>query len=291
MVTLIWGTTFVATRRLVAGEEAALAPSAATFWRFLIASIAFWPFVRHVKLSPSLLRIGLELSFWLWCGYATQALGLKYTTVNKSAFITSLNVIFVPLLTRATGRRVGWVIGSAAGLALCGVALLSYDGTPPNQGDVWTLACAITFAVYILRLEHFTARIEARALTAVQLWGVALFSFFWAAGDVATGAGWGHWTPGIAVSILYLGLIATLLTTWLQTIGQQSVPGTHASLLYTTEPVFASFFAYLLFGEMLGTAGIAGAVLILIAAIYSQAWPMLQNRRSALAAKMSISRT
>ena len=124
----------------------------------------------------------------------------------------------------------------------------------------------------------------------MQLWGVTFFSFFWAASDVATGAGWGHWTPGIAASVLYLGLIATLLTTWLQTIGQQSVPGTHASLLYTTEPVFASLFAFLLFGETLGAAGAAGAGLILLAAIYSQAWPMIKNRRSA-AAQTQVTRT
>src|SRR5262245_45165672 len=84
LVTLIWGTTFVATRLLVAGDRPALAPGALIFWRFLVAAIILTPALRGRR-PPGLWRAGLELSFWLWCGFATQAIGMVYTTASRSA--------------------------------------------------------------------------------------------------------------------------------------------------------------------------------------------------------------
>jgi drug/metabolite transporter (DMT)-like permease len=277
-VTAIWGTTFVATRLLVAGDSPALAPGALIFWRFLLAAAIFAPALRGSQ-RPGLWRAGLELSFWLWCGYATQAIGLIYTTSNRSAFVTSLNVIFVPMLAVLAGRRVTWIIWVAVALALVGAALLIRDGGPPNRGDVWTIGCALTYAIYIVRLEHFAIRFPSRQLTAVQLCGVTAMSAVWAASEIANGSGWGRWSLGDIAVVVYLGLIATALTTWLQAVGQRGLPGTHASLLYTTEPVFASVMAYFVLGERLSYRGMQGAALILFAAISSQAVPMIRRRK------------
>jgi drug/metabolite transporter (DMT)-like permease len=280
-VTLIWGTTFVATRLLVAGDHPALSAGALIFWRFFVAAMLFTPALLGRGREPGLWRAGLELSFWLWCGFATQAIGMVYTTASRSAFVTSLNVVFVPALTALAGRRVGWVIWLAAAAALGGAALLSYDGSTPNRGDVWTLGCALIYAIYILRLEHFAGRFRSRPLTAVQLWGVAGLSLIWAGGEMAYGAGWGDWTPRTIGIVLYLAIVATALTTWLQAIGQRGIPGTHASLLYTTEPVFAAVIAAIVLGEWLGPRGLLGAGIVLTAAIASQMVSFVLSRRRA----------
>jgi drug/metabolite transporter (DMT)-like permease len=278
-VTTIWGTTFVATRLIVAGDSPALAPGTLIFWRFMIAALLLTPALLSSSRERGLWRAGLELSFWLWAGYATQAIGLVYTTASRSAFVTSLNVIFVPIFIAMTGKRVSWIIWAAAATALGGAALLSYDGGSPNVGDLWTLGCAVTYAVYIIRLEHFAGRFRSKPLTAVQLWGVAALSGIWAGGEIAAGAGWGEWSLPTIADVVYLGTIATALTTWLQAIGQRGIPGTHASLLYTTEPVFASVFAYMVFGERLGDQGMIGAGLILLAAVASQVMPLWKRWR------------
>ena len=67
-------------------------------------------------------------------------------------------------------------------------------------------------------------------------------------------------------------MAATALTTWLQLIGQKIVPGPSAAVLYTVEPVWASAFAWVYFGERFGPRGWAGAALLLAAALLSQ-WP------------------
>lgn len=271
VVTLIWGTTFVVTRSLVAGA-APLPPSMVTAMRFGIATMLFLPFLR---LDRRLWLAGLELGFWLWCGYASQAVGLLYTTPGRSAFITALNVVFVPALAALFGRRIGIKVWLAAAVALGGTALLSYDQGSPNAGDAWTLVCAITYAVYILRLEAWTSQFRAMPLTAVQLAVVALMSVAWigterlVAGDFTLPA-LPTWKQTLAV--VYLALVATAVTTWLQTIGQRTVPGPQAALLYTTEPVFAFIFTWMMIGEMFALQGAIGAAAILVAAIWSQ-WP------------------
>src|SRR5439155_25076471 len=80
------------------------------------------------------------------------------------------------MLALLDGRRVPLLIWTAAGMAIIGVGLLSYDASRPNVGDVWTLACAFIYAVFIYRLEWASRRFAALPLTAVSMIVVALLS-------------------------------------------------------------------------------------------------------------------
>jgi drug/metabolite transporter (DMT)-like permease len=284
-VTLIWGTTFILTRWLETDRAAPLPPSMLIALRFVLAALLCSPALLNGGRSMGLWLAGAELGFWLWCAYSSQAVGLAQTTVGRSAFITSLNVVFVPGLAALAGRRVPPRVWVAAGLALVGTGLLCNDGGRPNIGDAWTLVTAVTYAVYIIRLERYTSHFPSMQLTATQLWAVALFSAAWAGADLTFHSTPGHEAGWAALQrlwslpaetwaqICYLGIAATALTTWLQTIGQKSVPGPQASLLYTLEPVWAALFAWIGSGEGFGRAGWAGAALIFAAAIGSQ-WPV-----------------
>lgn len=254
LVTMLWGSTFVIIKLILPDLPA----SAITFIRFVIASAAFIIFIPR---SPRLWLIGAELGVWLFAGYGSQAIGLRYTTANRSAFITCLNVIFVPILAAIVGRRVRPIIWTAALTALAGCALLCDDGSGWNVGDLWTLITAITYAAYILRIERFARAYPSRSLTAVQLISVAIFSGLWTAADPRPI----HHLPWAA--LIYLGLGATAATTWLQTIAQQVVPAPQAAVIFTLEPVFASLLSYLALHERLSIRGAAGAGLILLAAL------------------------
>lgn len=256
LLTLLWGTTFV----VVKGAVAEMSPSLLVFLRFLLASLFFLPLA--FRLPKGVWGPGLELSFWLLLGYASQAVGLLYTSASRSAFITALNVVLVPLLLGLAGRRVGgvWV---AAFLAFLGVGLLSYDPRQPplNVGDLWTLLTAFTYALYIVRLEVHAKAFPSLPLTAVQVFGTALLALPWVLWEGVRWEGipWG--------AVLYLGVAATALTTWLQTWGQKYVPAPQAAILYTMEPVWATLFAFLVLGERLGLAGFLGAFLVVIATL------------------------
>jgi drug/metabolite transporter (DMT)-like permease len=262
LATFIWGTTFVVTKQALQNFPA----SSLVFARFLIAAIAFVPFLRPGK---RLWTAATELGLWLWLGFATQTIGLRYTTVNRSAFITSMHVILVPALTALLGRIARPIIWIAAALALLGVALLSHDGSPPNIGDLWSAACALSFAIYITRLETFTSKLPTAPLTAAHLWIVVILSAAW----TFTPSPSHPLTPSSPIpwpAILYLGIAATAVTTWLQTLGQKWVTAPRAAVLYTLEPVWAAFFGWIILHEKLGLTGWLGAILILTAAVLTQ---------------------
>jgi drug/metabolite transporter (DMT)-like permease len=238
------------------------------FWRFLLAAIPFLPFLRTGR---QLTLAAAELSLWLWIGYATQTVGLRYTTSGRSAFLTSLHVIFVPLFVGILGRRTRAVIWLAASIALTGVALLSWDGGPPNIGDLWTLACAVAWAAYITRMETFAVKFPTTPLLAAHICGVVILSAAWLAfehgpaGFSATPITRPAW-----LAILYLAIATTAATTWLQLLGQRQVAAPRAAVIYTLEPVWAAGFGYLLLNEFFGWRGCIGAAMVLIASLLAR---------------------
>ncbi len=266
IATALWGTTFA----LVKLAQRDLPPSALACARFAVAAVAMSPFLFAGKKRPSapaLWRDAGELSLWLMMGYATQAVGLLHTTVNRSAFITAMSVIFVPVLSALAGRGSRPIVWASAIAAFIGCGLLSYDGSRPNIGDLWTLMCAISWGFYIFRLEGISQRHSAMQLAAAQLALVAVLMGGW----VAVNPPHGVHIPWL--TIIYLGVFTTAATTLLQTIGQRTVSAPRAAIIFTMEPVFASLFGFLWMGEMMGARGYCGAMLIILAAVACQIAP------------------
>ncbi|RIH87173.1 DMT family transporter [Calidithermus roseus] len=272
VATLLWGTTFVVIKQSLES----LSASQITLARFAVAALCFVPFL--LRLERRVWRAGLELGFYLWLGYATQAIGLEYTTASRSAFITTLYVVILPMFLGLIGHKLRLPVWAAAMMAIAGVGLLSYDGSPPNLGDVWTLGTALAYTFYIWRLEHFVAvrSYPTLPITGVQMLGVALLSGLWVAWE---GPGWS--ASGFPYAqMLYLGLVATALCIWLQALGQRTVPAPEAAIAFTLEPVYAAIFAYFLLGERLGVQGLVGGFLILGATLVSQLPQLLRPRKA-----------
>jgi drug/metabolite transporter (DMT)-like permease len=204
----------------------------------------------------------------LYFAECTAALvGLETISASRSAFLVSLNVIFVPMLSVVLGQRISSRILAAAGLAIVGIGIMSWEGGGFGYGDVLTLACAIGVAIYILTLEVITPRHPTLPLVAIQLLTMAVLSLIWAGptllgevGAIATHAN----------ALLYLGLVVTATPIWTQALAQRWVASYEAALLYTLEPVFAALFSLWLLGETLGLRGLLGAGLILMAMTLSQ---------------------
>jgi drug/metabolite transporter (DMT)-like permease len=257
LTTFLWGTTFVVTKNTLVNFPA----SELILLRFLVAGVVFLPFLRGGR---KLWLAAIELGVLLWAGFATQTIGLRYTTCDRSAFLTCLHVVFVPALAGLMGRSTRLVVWVAAVVALLGVGLLSHDGSPPNRGDAWTIACALVWAIYIARLETLTVKLPSRSLTAAHLWVVVVLSAGWTLADhPACG-------PIPWLAIIYLGLFATAATTWFQTLGQKWVTAPQAAVLYTLEPMWAAMFSWIFLRETLGAAGRVGGGLILAAAVLTQ---------------------
>ncbi|GAA5438018.1 DMT family transporter [Deinococcus aquaticus] len=280
LVTCLWGSTFAVVKTL--GEL--LPPPVLIAWRFLIASVALLPLLlirwpaRTLADRPaapgawwqrgSLWRDGAVLGAWLIAGYGTQTIALQTTTANRAAFFTALSVVLVPVwLVFAQRRRMPALLWTALPLAVLGLGLLSWEGGTLVAGDVWALACAVTYAGFIVTLERMAHRHAALPFTLMQVLSVTALAWVWAL-VAAPGSLWppaGAWAP-----LLYLGVIATAATTLMQTVGQRTVSAASASLIYALEPVTATLFSFLLIGEQVGLRGALGGLLVVAATVLSQ---------------------
>ncbi|MGA2231452.1 MAG: DMT family transporter [Tepidisphaeraceae bacterium] len=254
VATAIWGSSFAAMKLVLPGAPASLV----NLGRFAIAAIALAPFARR---DARLWARGAELGAWLFAGYATQIVGLNETSMDRSAFITSLAVVFVPLIGALAGRKVRKRVWIAAAAGVAGCALMCHDGQKPNAGDFWTLATAIFYAVYIARMEAVAPQFASLPLASAQITTVMALSAIWFVPHLSEvrSLPW--------AGLLYLGLACTAATTWMQAIAQKTVPAPQTALVFTLEPVFAAGFGYVLFGQTLGERGMIGAGLIVAAAV------------------------
>jgi len=261
LVTVIWGSTFV----VVKGALSDFPPSLLMLLRFALATLFFLP---QLARSRGVWRAGFELGFWAALGYATQTIGLQYTSAGRSAFITALSVVLVPLLAGLSGKQVRPLVWLGAVASFIGVGLLAYDGSPPNVGDLWTLATALTYALYIVALERRAAEHDALVLTFTQLVWLTLLVGGWSllSGDLLELGRLSIPWP----AIFYLAVAATALTTWLMASAQRHVSAPEAAIVYSLEPVWAALFAYILIGEKLGLQGWLGGILVVAAVVIAQ---------------------
>lgn len=66
-------------------------------------------------------------------------------------------------------------------------------------------------------------------------------------------------------AILWTGMITSAYTIYAQSFGQRRINPVDSNLIYTTQPLFSSGFAYILLDEKLGISGWIGAALIGVA--------------------------
>lgn len=277
-VTAIWGSTFAVVKVLGAGN---LSPALIIAWRFSIGLLALLPALwwlgrrtpAAARFTPQLWRDGAILGGWLMAGYATQTVALQTTTANRAAFFTALSVVLVPLWLAGVQRRpLPWTLWLALPLAVGGLGLLSWEGGAWVAGDGWALACAVTYAGFIISMEGKAGQHSPLPFTVAQVAFVTVAAWLWAVWEwVGSGASEGALLPNgdLWGALLYLGILATGLTTLLQTVGQRSVSAAEASLIYALEPVTASLFSYVLIAERIGLRGMLGGLLVVMSTVLS----------------------
>lgn len=266
VLTLIWGSTFALNKTALTDAT----PFALVAARFTVGALVFaLLFFRQLRnVAPSTLRKGVLLGLMFGVALALQTLGLRYTTASKSGFITGLCVVFTPLVQLVVERRAP-KMGNVVGIAIVTVGLClltSPNGSGFNVGDAITLVASFLFGVYIVYVDVFTQNENVLQLTFLQILCTAVIGFLLLPFE----------TPQLVVTgklvavLLYLGAIATVLTTYLQTRFQKETTPTRAAIVYAMEPVFAALFAYVLLSELLGKLGMAGAALIVAGVLVSE---------------------
>src|ERR1035437_1787480 len=102
-VVAVWGSTFVLIKSALADATPAAFNLVRMTLAFAVLAVAYHRSFRAIQRWP--LALGPLVGLCLASGYQFQATGLALTTPSKSAFITGLVVVLVPLFSTVPALR------------------------------------------------------------------------------------------------------------------------------------------------------------------------------------------
>lgn len=264
----IWGFAFV----VVKDSVDTIPPGYMVSIRYTIAAVllGFVLIPQFKKLNRYYWIHGAVTGLMLALGYITQTIGCKYTTAGKNAFLTTIYVILIPLISWPLNKkRPHFVVFLSAVMALVGIGLLALRNEGGvlgfNVGDILTLICGLFYALHIIFTAKFSQDKNPVILTWIQFIVAAVFS--WAVSPLIDGSFSVALLKSSRVifSMLYLGIFSSLVAFLLQNICLKYMESSLASLFLSLESVFGVVFSTIFLRERMTLVMIIGCVLIFAA--------------------------
>lgn len=264
----IWGFAFV----VVKDSVDTIPPVYMVSIRYTIAAVllGFVLIPQFKKLNRYYWIHGAVTGLMLALGYITQTIGCKYTTAGKNAFLTTIYVILIPLISWPLNKkRPHFVVFLSAVMALVGIGLLALRNEGGvlgfNVGDILTLICGLFYALHIIFTAKFSQDKNPVILTWIQFIVASVFS--WAVSPLIDGSFSVALLKSSRVifSMLYLGIFSSLVAFLLQNICLKYMESSLASLFLSLESVFGVVFSTIFLRERMTLVMIIGCVLIFAA--------------------------
>lgn len=221
-------------------------------------------------------KAGILCGIALTIASTLQQVGIKYTSVGKAGFITTLYIIFVPIGGLIIfKRKVSPVVWCCAAMAAVGLYLLCMTETLSiGLGDGLVFLCAIAFTAHIMIVDYYSPYTDGVIVSCIQLaiCGVicSVGALIW--GDPSVG----QLQEGMG-AILYAGVLSCGVAYTLQIVGQKGVNPTVAALIMSLESVVATVagwvsyqIGFLKTDQTLTPRQIAGCVIVFAAVILVQ---------------------
>ena len=274
----IWGSAFIAQSL---GMDH-VSPFTFTFVRTLIGALFLLPLIPILKAlyknkvkeksynKKDLLLGSLCCGLCLITGESFQQFGLLTTDAGKAGFITSMYIIFVPIVSIFLGKKINrfiWigVILSAIGLyMLCIKQDLSIE-----RGDFLIFLCAIAFAIHILVIDHYVKKVDAVALSCGQFFMASIMGLILLLIFDRQDLSYDDFIAALP-AMAYAGIMSNGIAYTLQIVGQRGLNPTIATLIMSLESVMAVIFGVIFLQESLMQKEIIGCVLMFSAVIIAQ---------------------
>ncbi|MBN2874733.1 MAG: EamA family transporter [Spirochaetales bacterium] len=269
VATCAWATNIIIGRYL-SGQ---IGPLTLTASRYVVASVVFALLLRGK--APEERKPGVDLRLLIamaLTGVVAFApllyLGLRFTTAVNGTLMNGLGPLltglFAALLIKEpfTTRQ---IIGSVA--ALAGVVVLLSGGVAAsggigvNPGDLLILVAVTMWALYSVAVRKVVKHRSPLSATALSIFlGLPLLIV---AAIVESSSNPAQWTPALAGTIIYLGVVPAALGFFSWNAGIKYLGAGGAMVFYNTLPLYGALFGFLFLGETLGPAHLAGGALIL----------------------------
>ena len=219
--------------------------------------------------SRDLLLGGLSCGTALCLASYFQQVGIETSTVGKSAFITTLYIVLVPLLGLFFKKKLPLQIWCGVIVAMIGLYLLCMkdEAFVLTTGDIYLLLCAFFFTLQITAVDYFAPKVNCIALSMMQFFVTAIESGI---GMLFTELPTFENIYGAMIPLLYAGVLSSGVAYTFQIIGQKHLAPAVASLLMSLESVFATLAGWLILKEYLSTKELIGCGLVFAAVILTQ---------------------
>lgn len=269
VTSLLWGGNFVVAKTLVAHAS----PMTLTTVRWFIAVIVLVPLVwwKEKKLVPPKQAI-VPLLLMGVTGVALfnifQFLALERTTSTNAGLISTMNTISIALFSFVLLKEkiTKWQL-SAMVLSLFGVVLVLSKGdwqllldVQLNTGDLWMLAAVCVWGLYsVCSKWAMQTASPLMATLYAGIFGVLLLLPFTSTDFTFTNV-----NTSFILSMLYTGIISTVVCMVFWNIGVQKLGATTSGIFLNFNPIFTALLAYLFIGEnMSWLQGIGGLIVIM----------------------------
>ena len=276
--TAIWGSTFIFQRLASAG----IGPFTFQATRCLLGALVLlpviWLFDRKKQDGKTYLARWADKKLWLGgllCGIPLflacnlQQMGLADTDAGKSAFLTAMYIVIVPIIGIFLKKKPSILIPVSVLLAVAGLYFLSCVGvTAISYSDLLLIACAVMFAVQITFVDIYAGKVDPLRLNVTQVLVCTILSAISALvfkEDITWQAISGNWIP-----IAYAGILSMGAAYGMQIVGQRDVEPATASLIMSMEAVFAVLCGVIFLQESMTKWEILGCVLLFVAVVLPQ---------------------
>jgi drug/metabolite transporter (DMT)-like permease len=270
LATVVWALTLPLYKLLLT----VWTPLQIQFWRYALATLLVVGIgrLRGPKRTGRDYVRALLLSLTLWVGFMAQTYGIRWTTASKAAFLTSLAILFGPLLALGVfGRRAIRVTGLRTRvlvaywfLVLIGTALVTIheDWTWRwNGGDVLCVAASLAFAVETVLIDRWVTPAQARWYAGFQMAGLTFWTALWSFLTGSSLAAPANPTWAWALVVLLAVFPSWLAFEW-QMTAQPRLKTFLASFVYALEPLQGALLSVFLLGERLSPVQWAGGLLL-----------------------------
>lgn len=269
IVAIIWGSGFVASA-LALDYFTSFQILALRFTLAFIGSLIVYrkELINHDKDG---IKKGIIIGIVLYLAFMFQTIGLVYTIASKNAFLTATNIVIVPFLSFIILRErinKNEIIGSI--VTLIGIGLLTFNDSKIgsiNVGDIFTLICALFFALQILLTDYFVKDASPGILVVSQMGTASLIG--WLVIILFDNSQFNVNIKSIC-PILYLGLASTLLAYGIQTWAQKRVDATEAAIILSSEALFGMIASAIILKEPITINLLIGGFLILAGIVIVQ---------------------
>ena len=246
LTAMIWGMSFIAQSKGV--ED--ISPVAFTGLRSILGSIVLLPVIAVLdwgkkkhnkpvqKINRDLIMGGILCGIVLCLASTLQTMGMVYTSPGKSAFITALYMVIIPIVGLFCGKKLQPVIALSVVIATVGLYMICVDSSSGiNKGDIITLACSFLFTAHILVIDHFSPKVDGVKLSCIQFFvcGLINLTYMFIFEEPQLSPIIGCWA-----SIGFSGIMSCGVAYTLQIVGQKYTDPTSASILMSLESVFAA---------------------------------------------------